>query len=153
MDDADAKPSRLRRNGAIGVVALAACAFGELLRLAGVPVGQLFGGMAVGFAVALAPGVRLGLPRPLYALAQALLGAAIGSLARAGIGGSPAILAALPLLVIATILLSLGAGTVLSRWAPVGRATALLGMVAGGSAGVVAVADEVDADARLVAVM
>jgi uncharacterized protein len=35
----------------------------------------------------------------------------------------------------------------------VGRATALLGMVAGGSAGVVAVADEIDADARLVAVM
>jgi uncharacterized protein len=81
------------------------------------------------------------------------LGAAIGSLARAGISGSSSILAALPLLVIATILMSLAAGTILWRRAPVGRATALLGMVAGGSAGVVAVADEVDADARLVAVM
>jgi membrane AbrB-like protein len=153
MDDADAKPSRPRRNGAAAAASVAACALGLLLEAAGVPVGQLFGGMAVGLALALAPRARVTLPRPLYALAQALLGAAIGSLARTGISGSPAILASLPLLVVATILLSLAAGTVLCRRAPVGRATALLGMVAGGSAAVVAVADEVDADARLVAVM
>jgi hypothetical protein len=137
----------------IGLVALAACALGELLRMAGVPVAGLFGGMAVGLVLALAPSVQVGLPRPVYATAQALLGAAIGCLAHIGIGGSPLALAAVPLLVAATILLSLGAGTAFGRLVRVGRETALLGMVAGGSAGVVAVADEVDADARVVAVM
>jgi membrane AbrB-like protein len=81
------------------------------------------------------------------------MGAAIGVLAHRGISGSVSVIAALPLLVVATIALSLGAGTALARSVRIGRQTALLGMVAGGSAGVVAVADEVDADARLVAVM
>src|SRR3954469_22875240 len=123
MDDADATRSRVRRNGAICGVALAACALGELLQIAGVPVGQLFGGMAVGLAVALSPRIHVGLPRPLYALSQALLGAAIGTLAKAGISGSGSVIAALPLLVVATIVLSLAAGTVLWRRAAVGRAT------------------------------
>jgi membrane AbrB-like protein len=143
----------MRRPRVIAGAALAACALGELLRLAGVPVAFLFGGMAVGFALAVAPGERPRLPRKLYAVAQALLGAAIGSLAQHGVSGSPSILAAVGLVVTATILLSLGAGAALERRTSLGRDTALLGMVAGGSAGVVAVADEVGADARLVAVM
>jgi hypothetical protein len=42
----------------------------------------LFRGMAVGLGVALAPAIQLDLPRHLYSLAQALLGAAIGGPAR-----------------------------------------------------------------------
>jgi membrane AbrB-like protein len=143
----------MRHSGAILVVVLLACGLGWLLHLARVPVAYLFGGMAVGLAIALAPRVRLRLPRRLYAMAQALMGAAIGSLAQSGISGSLSVLGALPLLVLATIVFSLGAGTTLWRHAPVDRETALLGMVAGGSAGVVAVADDVGADARMVAVM
>jgi membrane AbrB-like protein len=142
-----------RGNVAVCATVLAACGLGDLLRMAGVPVASLFAGMGIGLAAALAPAVRLRLPRRLYALAQALLGAAIGTLAQVGISGSPSVLAALPLLIIATIALSLAAGATLARRTAVGHDTALLGMVAGGSAGVVAVADEVGADTRLVATM
>jgi membrane AbrB-like protein len=145
--------SRLVRFGAIGLLVAGACGAGALLGRAGVPAAGLFGGMLVGVAVALAPGVRVALPARLYTVVQALLGAAIAGLARMGIGGSVPVLAALPLVLVATILLSVAAGRVLSRRRAMGRATALLGMVAGGSAGMVAVADEVGADARAVAVM
>jgi membrane AbrB-like protein len=142
-----------RRAGAACAVIVAALTLGELLEIVHIPVAHLFAGMGVGLAVAMRSTADLELPRWSYALAQGLMGAAIGTVARAGVGGSAGVLAALPVLVVATILMSLAAGSILARRAQVGHTTALLGMVAGGSAAVVAAADDLDADARMVAVM
>jgi membrane AbrB-like protein len=53
----------------------------------------------------------------------------------------------------ATLAITIGAGVLLARIAPVDPATASLGMVAGGAAGIVAMADDLGADDRLVAFM
>jgi uncharacterized membrane protein AbrB (regulator of aidB expression) len=78
------------------------------------PVAYLIGGMLAGIAIALARPGRVKLPSWSYAFAQALLGVAIGSIARTGIAGSPPLFAALPLVVVATIGLSLAAAFVLA---------------------------------------
>jgi membrane AbrB-like protein len=118
-----------------------------------VPGAQLFAGLVVGIALALAMPPEVRVPPGLYTMAQALLGGAIGSLAQSGFTGSGSLVMLLPLVIVATVAVSLVAGELLARRAPVGRATALLGMVAGGSAAVVAAADEAGADARVVAVL
>jgi membrane AbrB-like protein len=133
----------------------AACGCGELLRLAGVPGPHLLAGLVVGITLALGlaipPQVRVS--PGLYTMAQALVGGAIGSLAQSGFTGSGSVVVVLPLVTAATVVLSLVAGELLARRVAVGRPTALLGMVAGGSAAVVAAADETGADARVVAVL
>ena len=53
----------------------------------------------------------------------------------------------------ATLAITIGAGVLLARIAPVDPATASLGMVAGGASGIVAMADDLGADDRLVAFM
>jgi membrane AbrB-like protein len=53
----------------------------------------------------------------------------------------------------ATLVLTIVAGLLLARLAGLDRATASLGMVAGGASGIVAMADELGADDRLVAFM
>lgn len=126
-----------------------------MLGQAGVPGPHLLAGLFVGITLALAlavpPEVRVS--PALYTMAQALVGGAIGSLAQSGFTGSGSVVLLLPLVTAATVLLSLGAGELLARRALVARETALLGMVAGGSAAVVAAADETGADARVVAVL
>ena len=149
-----APPTRVSAARRRGLVAAAvACGFGELLRQAGVPGAPLFAGLIVGMALALAVPPEVRVPRRVYTMAQALLGGAIGSLAQSGFTGSGLLLLLLPLVTAATVVLSLAAGELLAGRARVGRATALLGMVAGGSAAVVAAADETGADARVVAVL
>ena len=54
---------------------------------------------------------------------------------------------------VATLLISLVAGLLLSRATGLDRPTALLGLIAGGASGIVAMSDELGADARLVAFM
>ena len=54
---------------------------------------------------------------------------------------------------VATLLISLAAGLLLSRATGLDRPTALLGLIAGGASGIVAMSDELGADARLVAFM
>jgi hypothetical protein len=111
--------------------------------------------MLAGIAIALAWPRRVDLPSWSYTAAQALLGAAIGSVARTGISGSASLLAALPVVVIVTIGLSVADGLVLARRAHLGRGTALLGTIAGGSSAAVAAADDkrMHADTRVVAAL
>jgi uncharacterized protein len=52
-----------------------------------------------------------------------------------------------------TLAITIVAGILLARLAPVDRATASLGMVAGGASGIVAMADDLGADDRIVAFM
>jgi membrane AbrB-like protein len=148
------RPPRVTAAGRRGLVAAAvACGSGGLLEQAGVPGAHLFAGLVVGITLALALPPRVRVPPRAYTMAQALLGGAIGSLAQSGFTGSGSVVLLLPLVTGATVVLSLAAGELLARRASVGRPTALLGMVAGGSAAVVAAADETGADARVVAVL
>jgi uncharacterized protein len=54
---------------------------------------------------------------------------------------------------VATLALTVVAGIVLARFSDLDRPTAAFGMIAGGAAWIVAIADELDADNRLVAIL
>jgi uncharacterized protein len=94
------------------------------------------------------------LSRPVAVSGQAIIGATLGATidaaALADLGGR---WVPVGIAVGATLAASLGAGLLVSAMAGVDRPTALLGLVAGGASGIVAMSDELGADARLVAVM
>lgn len=122
---------------------------------AGVPSPALLTGLVVGVSYALAAR-RRPLEPPVWALtgAQTLLGVTIGAQLQAST--LQAILgnwAPIVLMSVATIAVSIVAGLSLCRLTGLDRPTALLGMIAGGAEGVVAMANELGTDARLVAFM
>jgi uncharacterized protein len=96
----------------------------------------------------------LELPGWLFPAGQAVAGVAVGTylhtstLSELGARWIPVVLVSA-----ATLGITIAAGVVLARTAPVDRATASLGMVAGGASGIVAMADDLGADERLVAFM
>lgn len=144
--------SRVARDWAIAVAATVAG--GWLAGRAGLPSAYLFVAMLVGLAYALlAPG-RFELPRRAFQAGQAVTGVAIGTFLQSdtltGLGGrwAPVILVS-----VATLALSIAAGLLLARFAGLDRPTASLGMVAGGASGIVAMADDLGGDDRLVAFM
>ncbi len=129
---------------------------GTVLEDLGLPAPHLLTGLLVGLVVALTGLGRVsGSVPPLgYTAAQAVAGVLLGTYF------NPASLATLagswlPLLVVtlATLAFSVGGGVLLARLTGLDRPTAALGMIAGGSAGIVAASDDMDADARLVAFM
>ncbi len=141
------------------VVALTA-ALGAALELVGVPSGVLFAGLVVGVAAALtglvgtSPRGPGAVPRPAALAAQAVLGVLIGTLVQ------PSTLAGLaadwlPVLVITvlTLAVSVGAGLLLGRHRDVDLLTGCFALTAGGASGLVAIAAELHADQRLVAVV
>ncbi len=136
------------------IVAGATAGFGWLLDRAGLPASYLFVAMLVGLAYALAVPGRVALPAGAFRVGQAVTGTAIGTFMRSstltGVGRHW-----LPVAVVsvATLAVTIAAGLLLSRIARVDSATASLGMVAGGASGIVAMADELGADDRLVAFM
>jgi membrane AbrB-like protein len=137
---------------------LAACAAtaagGWLAGRAGLPSGYLFAAILVGLAVALGLPNTLALPPGFFGVGQAVAGVVVGTylqtetLGQLGTRWIPVALVS-----VATLALTIGAGLLLARLAPLDRATASLGMVAGGASGIVAMADELGADDRLVAFM
>jgi uncharacterized protein len=137
-------------------VALAAAtgAIGWALGAVGLPSSFLFGALIVGLAVAIAKPERLEVPDRAFAAGQAVTGVTLGaylqSSALQAVGRSwlPVLLASA-----ATLLLSLGAGVALARFTATDTRTAALGMVAGGAAGIVGMADDLGGDDRLVAFM
>ncbi|MDX6722134.1 MAG: uncharacterized protein QOD73_538 [Solirubrobacteraceae bacterium] len=122
----------------------------------GVPSAALFAALLVGIAYALVFGGTHPLtpPKPVLTFGQAVIGVALGAQLTTGtlraVAGDW-----LPITVItvATLLISLAAGLLLSRATGLDRPTALLGLIAGGASGIVAMSDELGADARLVAFM
>lgn len=120
----------------------------------GLPSPSLFAGLTVGLAYALLS--RRGLKPPALAVtaAQAVIGVVAGILVQPD---TLSILAGywLPvtLITLATLLLTILAGFLLAWATGVDRTTATFGMIAGGASGIVAVADELGADSRLVAVL
>lgn len=118
----------------------------------GLPAPYLLSALLVGAILALCGMVRDRLPAPANRASQALVGALMGSYLTpsALLSAAPV---ALPLTVVtaATIALSVAIACFLARGGRIGRPSAVLGMVPGGSAAIVTCADELNADVRLVA--
>ncbi|MDT5028179.1 MAG: uncharacterized protein QOE61_4605 [Micromonosporaceae bacterium] len=120
----------------------------------GLPAPHVIVSVVIGLVVASTGLMRRTVPKHLHTAAQAVTGVVIGTFlnahALATTGGS-----LLPLLAItvATLVFSLAGGLVLARWTGLDQTTASLGMVAGGSAAIVGAAEDLDADARMVAFM
>nr|BFE36083.1 AbrB family transcriptional regulator [Actinomadura rugatobispora] len=85
---------------------------------------------------------------------QSLLGVLMGTyLSTSALGGVAGSAAPLIVVTVATLLICQGAAWVMVRFSGVDRATATLGMIAGGSAAAVASAEDLGADSRVVAFM
>ena len=127
---------------------------GWLLDRAGLPASYLFVALIIGLVYALATPGRVELPPAAFRVAQAVTGVAIGTFVESsiltGLGWRW-----IPVIVVsaATLALTIAAGIILARIAEVDRPTASLGMVAGGAAGIVAMAGDLGADDRVVAFM
>ncbi len=121
----------------------------------GIPSAGLFVALFVGVVFALAgwaPGA--GMPRRLGVAAQAVLGVEIGTLVQGdtlstlGDDWLPVVLAC-----VGTLALSIGAGALLGLRRDVDALTGALALVAGGASGLVAIAQELGGDERVVAVV
>jgi membrane AbrB-like protein len=134
----------------------ATVAVGLALDAASLPSPFLFGALLLGLAVALAPTGRagLGVPKPAFGAAQAVVGVTLGaylqssSLRALGNDWLP-----VALVTAATLAVSLAVGLLAARVTDMDRPTAALGMIAGGASGIVTMARELGGDDRLVAFM
>lgn len=132
---------------------IAVCyALGELGNRFGAPAPHLLVSLFIGAIAAMTGLVRRGFPAPANRAAQAGVGTLMGCYVTPA-GLQAAGVTALPLLGItaATIVLCVAAGFLLSRVGRISTADGTLGMVPGGSAAIVAAAEELRADGRLVA--
>jgi membrane AbrB-like protein len=144
----------MRRIAALAPLGAATFGVGWGLERAGLPSPYLFAALLVGLAAALALPGRVAVPDVAFGAAQAFTGVALGTYVRSS---SLAAIAhswlAVTLVSAATLAISIAAGSLLARIAPVDSPTAALGMVAGGASGIVAMADDLGADGRFVAFM
>ena len=135
------------------LVAAAACGVaGVAAEAAGVPAPSLLAGLLGGLAVALTRGRPLVSPRTPFVAAQATAGVVLGSqVAPAALAGVASdwwlVVAAVGL----TLALSVAVARTLARASGLERLTATLGLLPGAAPALVAVGDELGADARLVA--
>jgi membrane AbrB-like protein len=143
---------QVRRWALLGSLAAAAS-----LALAAVhaPTPSLLGPLVVGIAFALrAPGAIEAPPAWLVWAAGVVIGVTAGvSIVSSALHDLAADWAPVLGLCIVTLLLSIALGLALERIARLDRATALLGMLSGGAPAMIAIADDLDADVRLVAVV
>jgi membrane AbrB-like protein len=118
----------------------------------GFPAPHLFEALVVGLVLAVSGLTRVQMPGWLYTTAQAITGVVLGTYVSwssvTAVGHQWVAVAAVSAL---TLGLSLLLGVALARRTDLDPATASLGMIAGGSAGVVASSDDLGADARQVA--
>ena len=127
---------------------------GWLAGHAGLPSAYLFVALLAGLAYALAAPGRLALPPLGFRVGQAVTGVALGTfLHTSTLTGLGSRWVAVVLVSAATLAVTIAAGLGLARLAGLDRPTASLGMVAGGASGIVAMADELGGDDRLVAFM
>jgi uncharacterized protein len=135
-------------------LAAATGAAGWALGAVGLPSSYLFAGLLLGLAVAIAWPERLAVPDPAFAAAQAVTGVTLAAYLQSSALSAVA-RSWLPVLLVsgATLVVSLGAGLALARFTATDTRTATLGMVAGGAAGIVGMADDLGGDDRFVAFM
>lgn len=120
----------------------------------GVPSAGLFAALVVGIVLALANLAPSAVPRKVGVAAQGVLGVYIGTMvSRDAVGALgphwPIVLG----VAVATLLLSVVSGALLGLRRDVSPLTGSLAMVAGGASGLVAIARELGADDRVVAVV
>jgi membrane AbrB-like protein len=139
------------------VIAVVTWEGGTAVEVLGLPAPHLITGLAVGLVVALtglAARTHVALPKPAYLAAQAVAGVLLGTYfslsALTSDGWNIVPLVAITAL---TLVLSVVAGLWLARRSSLDAPTATLGMIAGGSAGIVAAGDDLGADSRMVAVL
>ena len=144
-----------RRQLLDGVAVVAgAVAAAVLLGLLHVPSAALFGGLLAGLVRALGWRARLTVPRAAMTGAQAVVGVSIGALVQLstltalGEDWLPVLL-----VTVTTLLLSLGAGLLLRLQPGITPVTGAFSMIAGGASGITAMARDLGADARMVAVL
>jgi uncharacterized protein len=144
----------VRRFAPLVPLGLACAALGWGLDELGLPSAFMFAALLAGLTAALAWPGRIALPSGTFSAAQAGAGVALGAYVESS---SLAVFSDswLPIVLVsaATLAISVGAGVVLSRLTSLDRPTGALGMVAGGASGIIAMADELGADGRLVAFM
>ncbi|SEG74405.1 hypothetical protein SAMN04489712_110223 [Thermomonospora echinospora] len=117
-----------------------------------VPSPHILVPLLLGLVAAATGLVRHRPPAPFNRGAQALLGVLMGTyLNPAALGGVAGSAVPLVAVTLATLFICQAAAWVMVRFSGVDRATATLGMIAGGSAAAVASADDLGADGRLVA--
>lgn len=130
---------------------------GSAVEQVGLPAPHLITGLVVGLVIALTGLIRRTgavLPKIVYLAGQAIAGVLLGTyFSLPALGRTGWALVPLVAVTLLTLLLSVAAGLVLARRTDLDEPTAALGMIAGGSAGIVAAADDLHADARLVAVL
>jgi hypothetical protein len=120
----------------------------------GLPAPHVIVSVIIGLVVASTGLLRRTVPKHLHTAAQAVSGIVIGSFLNAhALQTAGSSLGPLLVITVATLILSLAAGLVLARWTGLDQNTASLGMVAGGSSAIVGAAEDLDADARMVAFM
>jgi membrane AbrB-like protein len=137
----------------LAVVVAGAVAVSLAFAAIGVPSPALFGGLVAGLVRALGRG-RGRVPGPATTAGQAVIGVTMGALV------DLATLRAvatnwLPVLLVtlATLALSLGAGLLLRLQRGISPVTGAFSMIAGGASGIIAMARELGADERMVAVL
>jgi hypothetical protein len=133
---------------AVTVASLLGAALAEALH---VPAGALLGAMVVSIAAALALSVHIPVPRPLHVSAQSVLGATLCT------SFQPSAWAALAehwpvalLNVVGVVAVAQGVALVASRLGKVDARTTTLGLMPGGASAMIALSEELGADARLV---
>lgn len=124
------------------------------LTAVGVPSAGLFAALVVGIALALSSFAPAAVPRRVGIVAQGVLGVYIGTMVSEDAVGAlgpdwPIVLA----VAVATLLLSVLAGAVLSLHRDVTPLTGSLALVAGGASGLVSIARELGGDERMVSVV
>src|SRR5437764_7580841 len=144
----------MRKIAPLAPLGVATFGLGYGLEEAGLPSSYLFAALLVGLAVALLLPGRATVPAPAFVAGQAITGVALGAFVR-----SSALRALahswLPVTLVSagTLGICIVGGMVLTRYTALDSPTAQLGSVAGGASGIVAMADDLGADARLVAFM
>jgi membrane AbrB-like protein len=144
-------PAEARRWGLVAVCVLLVTLGAQAVSL---PSPSMLAGLLVGIVYATRTQRPLVMSNGVSRAAQAVSGATIGTYVSVhtltGIGQHW-----LPVIatVVVTLVLTFAAGLMLARLAPVSPATAVFGMIAGGAAGIVSIADDLGADDRMVAVM
>jgi membrane AbrB-like protein len=134
-------------------VILIACVAGEVTEPY-MPASHLMTPLLIGFAAAISGLVSSQVPPRVNRASHSLLGVMIGaSLNPVALHQAAGAIFPLATVTVMTVVLSLAGAVVLNLAGRVDSATAILGMIAGGSAAVVSCAEDLEADARMVAIM
>jgi len=134
----------------VATAVLASLGFAAL----GLPSPSLFGGLLAGLVRALAVPSQVAVPGAATTAGQAVIGVAMGSLIdletlrTVAANWLPVLL-----VTVGTLALSLGAGLVLRLQPGISPVTGAFSMIAGGASGIIVMARDLGADARMVAVL